>query len=117
MSSPVIDTVIIILLVTSVGFGGIGVIGLILFPDIRSRIYTAFRATLISISAMILSVLLYALSAIQLNGGGQYTTLVIHSLVLLVLAVVANVVFYNMILNRTKNGKYYRVVSGQNQEK
>ncbi len=83
MSDPVIDAAIFILLVISVGFGGIGVIGLLLFPDIRSRMYTAFRATVISISAIILSVIIYALSTFISSGGDQYITLILHSLVLL----------------------------------
>jgi len=102
MSEPVIDTVIYILLVISVGFGGIGVIGLILFPDIRSRMYTAFRATVIGISAIILSVILYAVSLFVSGGGDQYFTLILHSLFLLIIVAVANALVYKTILDRTK---------------
>jgi multisubunit Na+/H+ antiporter MnhG subunit len=103
MSAPVIDAAIFILLVISVGFGGIGVIGLLLFPDIRSRMYTAFRATVISISAMILSVIIYALSTFNSSGGDQYITLILHSMVLLLIVAVANGVVYKTILDRTKS--------------
>jgi multisubunit Na+/H+ antiporter MnhG subunit len=102
MSDPAIDAAIFILLVISVGFGGIGVIGLLLFPDIRSRMYTAFRATVISISAIILSVIIYGLSAFISSGGDQYITLILHSLVLLFIVAVANGVVYKTILDRTK---------------
>jgi multicomponent Na+:H+ antiporter subunit G len=102
MSDPAIDAAIFILLVISVGFGGIGVIGLLLFPDIRSRMYTAFRATVISISAIILSVIIYALSTFNSSGGDQYITLILHSLVLLFIVAVANAVVYKTILDRTK---------------
>jgi multicomponent Na+:H+ antiporter subunit G len=102
MSDPAIDAAIFILLVISVGFGGIGVIGLLLFPDIRSRMYTAFRATVISISAIILSVVIYGLSAFNSSGGDQYITLILHSLVLLFIVAVANGVVYKTILDRTK---------------
>ena len=57
MSDPFIDAVIYILFTVSVGFSGIGVIGLLLFPDIRSRLYTAVRATLIGTAAMVVSVI------------------------------------------------------------
>jgi multisubunit Na+/H+ antiporter MnhG subunit len=102
MSDPAIDAAIFILLVISVGFGGIGVIGLLLFPDIRSRMYTAFRATVISISAIILSVIIYGLSAFISSGGDQYITLILHTLILLFIVAVANGVVYKTILDRTK---------------
>jgi multisubunit Na+/H+ antiporter MnhG subunit len=103
MSNPAIDTAIFILLVISVGFGGIGVIGLLLFPDIRSRMYTAFRATVISISAIILSAIIYALSTFVSSGGDQYITLIFHSLILLFFVAVANAFVYKTILEGTKS--------------
>ena len=102
MSDFSVDAVIFILLVLSIGFGGIGVIGLLLFPDIRSRMYTAFRATVISISAIILSAIVYALSIFVSSGGDQYIILFSHSLVLLFFVAVANAVVYKTILDRTK---------------
>ena len=102
MSDPVIDAGIFILLILSVGFGGIGVFGLLLFPDIRSRMHTAVRATLISISTLTLSVIIYGLFIFLSGGGDQYSALVIHSLALLSVVVVANAVLYMTILNRIK---------------
>ena len=116
MSAPAIDTAIFILLVMSVGFGGIGVIGLLLFPDIRSRMYTAFRATVISISAIMLSVIIYTLSAFRSSGGEQYVTLILHSLVLLFIVAVANVVVYKTILDRTKSVTICKVPAEQNKD-
>jgi multisubunit Na+/H+ antiporter MnhG subunit len=117
MSAPAVDAAIFILLVIGIGFGGIGVIGLLLFPDIRSRMYTAFRATVISISAIILSVIIYALSAFNSNGGDQYITLILHSLVLLFIVAVANGVIYRTILDRTKRVTKCRIPAEQDNEK
>jgi multisubunit Na+/H+ antiporter MnhG subunit len=116
MSDFSIDAVIFILLVLSVGFGGIGVIGLLLFPDIRSRMYTAFRATVISISAIILSVIIYALSTFVSSGGDQYITLILHSLVLLFIVAVANAVVYKTILDRIKSVNTCQVPAEQNND-
>ena len=116
MSEPVIDAVIYILLVISVGFGGIGVIGLILFPDIRSRMYTAFRATVIGISAIILSVILYAVSLFVSGGGDQYFTLILHSLFLLIIVAVANALVYKTILDRTKPVSNCQIAADQNKD-
>jgi multicomponent Na+:H+ antiporter subunit G len=77
------DALILLLLLLSVGFGGIGVIGLMVFPDIRSRMYTATRAPVISISAMVLAVIVYALFRFINGGGDQYIILILHTLILL----------------------------------
>jgi len=116
MSDASVDAVIFILLVISVGFGGIGVIGLLLFPDIRSRMYTAFRATVISISAMILSVIIYALYTFISSGGDQYIVLILHSLVLLCIVAVANGLVYKTVLDRTKPVSTCQVSAEQNKD-
>ena len=105
MSSPFMDSIIFLLLFVSVGFGGISVIGLLLFPDIRSRMYTATRASLISVSAITLSVILYTLFELISGGGPQYTTLILHTLVLIIVVVGANVVMYRMISEHVKTQK------------
>jgi multisubunit Na+/H+ antiporter MnhG subunit len=102
MSDLFLDSLITMLLAISVGFGGIGVIGLLLFPDIRSRMFTATRATIISFCTITLAVVLYALYTFQSNGGDQYITLVFHSVILLCIIIAANIVQYKTILNRTK---------------
>jgi multicomponent Na+:H+ antiporter subunit G len=96
------DVIIFLLLVISVGFGGISVIGLLLFPDIRSRMYTAMRASLISVSAITLSVILYALFEIISGDGPQYTTLVLHALVLIIIVMGANVIMFRTITDHVK---------------
>ena len=116
MSDIIIDTVIFILLAVSVGFGVIGIIGLLLFPDIRSRMYTAFRATTISIGAIIFSVIMYALFTFQSSGGDQYVSLVLHSLVLLCIVILANMVLYKTILDRTKAVGSCRIIPDQNKK-
>jgi len=114
MSSPFVDSIIFLLLVISVGFGGISVIGLLLFPDIRSRMYTATRASLISVSAITLSVILYALFELLSGGGTPYTTLVLHTLVLIVVVVGANVMAYRIISDLIKTQKGWQ---GQSEHK
>ena len=99
------DFIIFLLLVISVGFGGISVIGLLLFPDIRSRMYTATRASLISVGAVALSVILYALFELISGGGNQYTTLVLHTLVLIIVVGGANVMMYRMMSDHVKTQK------------
>jgi multicomponent Na+:H+ antiporter subunit G len=100
MSSLIIDSIIFLLLAISIGFGGISVIGLLLFPDIRSRMHTATRASLISVSAITVSVITYALFILNSGGGNQYGTLVLHTLVLLIVVAAANAIMYRTISDR-----------------
>jgi multisubunit Na+/H+ antiporter MnhG subunit len=95
-----VDLLIFILLVLSVGFGGIGVIGILLFPDTRSRMYTATRAAVISISAMACAVIFYAFFMLAKGGDDRYFTLIFHILILLGIVIVANVLMQWTILRR-----------------
>ncbi len=99
------DSIIFLLLIVSVGFGGISVIGLLLFPDIRSRMYTATRASLISAGAITLSVIFYALFKLNSGDGPQYTNLILHTLILIIVVVGANVLMYRMISEYVKTQK------------
>jgi len=114
MSSPVMDSVIFLLLIVSVGFGGISVIGLLLFPDIRSRMYTATRASLISAGAITLSVIFYALFKLNSGDGPQYSTLILHTLVLCIIVAGANTMVYKMISDHIKIQKACQGRPGQN---
>jgi multicomponent Na+:H+ antiporter subunit G len=102
MSNPLIDAVIFILIGLSISFAGIGMIGLFLFPDIRSRMHTAFRATLISLGCLWTSVIVFALFVVFSGIGGQYIIFVIHSVVLLIIVIIANAVLYKLFRERTK---------------
>jgi multicomponent Na+:H+ antiporter subunit G len=99
------DSIIFLLLIVSVGFGGISVIGLLLFPDIRSRMYTATRASLISIGTITVSVILYALFKIMSGGDDQYTPLILHTSILIIVVVGANALIYRMISDHVKSQK------------
>jgi multisubunit Na+/H+ antiporter MnhG subunit len=114
MSDLFLDSLITILLVISVGFGGIGVIGLLLFPDIRSRMFTATRATIIGFGTITLAVIMYALYTLQSDGGDQYITLVFHSVILLCIIIGANIVQYKTILDRTRTLTKCQKLSDQN---
>ncbi|PKL70822.1 MAG: hypothetical protein CVV30_05625 [Methanomicrobiales archaeon HGW-Methanomicrobiales-1] len=102
MSSLIIDLIIWALLFAGVGFGLIGLIGLLLFPDTRSRMYTAVRSCLISIGATGLAVIVYGLNALQTSGGNQYATLVVHALVLVLVVAAGNYLVSRSILEKIR---------------
>jgi len=82
MSSLLADWGIWALLFTGTVFCGFGLMGLLIFPDTMSRMFTAFRATAIGLGAVILAVLLYGFSLFMNNGGVQYLALILHTLLL-----------------------------------
>jgi multicomponent Na+:H+ antiporter subunit G len=97
-----IDLIIWLLFFIGVGFGLIGLIGLLLFPDTRSRMYTSVRATLIGIGSAGLAVFIYGLYAQQTSGGNQYVTLILHTLILIVAVATGNYVVSRIILEKTR---------------
>jgi len=117
MTDLLIDAAMSTLLALSVGFAGIGVIGLLVFPEIRSRMYTATRAPVISIIAMTGAVIVYALSMILSGGGDPYLILIVHVLVLLFIVAAGNVLFYRIIQDRIKRTSFCRVSSQQKEER
>ncbi len=101
MSSVLVDIIIYVLIVIGVGFGGIGVIGLLLFPDIRSRMFTGTRATLISCCAIFLAGIIFSLFSLFTWGGTQYTTFIVYAVLFLILIVFLNQVAARVILQQT----------------
>ena len=87
-----IDAGIYLLLAISVGFAGIGIIGLLVFPDIRSRLYTSTRATVIGTCAMMLAGLLYSVSTF-LSGVGEAYLLLLDIVILLFIIFIANKIY------------------------
>jgi multisubunit Na+/H+ antiporter MnhG subunit len=97
MSSFFADIAIWLLLALGVGFGALGFFGLLIFPDIRSRMFTASRATLIGTGLVIISVILYGTVSILNSGNAVYTTLVIHTIFLAVVIAVAAIFISRII--------------------
>ena len=104
MSAWLIDGILFLLLMAGIGFGGIGVIGLLLFPDKWSRMFTGVRATLISTGLVTLAAIIYGLFAWLSRGGVQYDYFILLSVLLFALIVIANIIFSSTVL-RKKEGR------------
>ncbi len=102
MSSLMIDILIWILLIIGAGFGFIGLIGLLLFPDTRSRMYTSIRATLIGICSVGLTAIIYGMYALQNFGGDLYFTLILHTLILVGIVALGNYVISRIIVEKSQ---------------
>src|SRR5208337_2833206 len=90
MSAWMLDWLITVLLVLAVGFGWISVIGLLLFPDIRSRAFTGLRAGIIAMMLVTAAAICYGLFTWTITGGIQYMMLVLAAVLVLAIVVALN---------------------------
>ncbi|MGB9175613.1 MAG: hypothetical protein WCB46_02610 [Methanoregula sp.] len=102
MSSLPADLIIWALLFTGTVYCGFGLIGLLIFPDTKSRMFTAFRATAIGLGAVVLAVITYGYFLFTTAGGDQYTALVLRTLVLVFVLAAGTWVMYGIIRGRTR---------------
>ena len=109
MTDLILDIGIWILLVVVIGFGGIGLMGLLIFPDTRSRMYTAFRATIIGAGALVLALAVVDLSFRLSDGTDPYGAFILHALFLLLVLVAGTWAMYRAIRDMTKAESYCTV--------
>jgi len=96
------DILIWLLLAAGICFGALGLFGLVIFPDIRSRMFTAVRATLIGVTAVTVSALVFAVSRFLETNGSQYSALALTTLVLYAIIVIASLVLSREIQGQIK---------------
>jgi len=101
MSVLAADILIWILLAAGVGFGVLGFAGLLIFPEIKSRMFTASRATLIGVSLVTLAAIVFGISGFLGGGGDLYAALVIHAIFLFGVLAIASVFIYRIVLEQT----------------
>jgi len=102
VSDPVADIFIYLLLMAGVGFGGIALMGLLIFPDLHSRMYTALRASLICVAAVVGAAVVYVMARFIGAGGDQYAMFLIHALFLAGIVAVGIMVINRQVLDKTK---------------
>jgi len=102
MSSLPADLLIWGLLVIGTLFCGLGLMGLMIFPDTRSRMFTAFRATAIGLGAVVIAVIVYAYTLFMTTGGDQYLALILRTMVFVVVLAAGTWMMYGIIRDRTQ---------------
>jgi multisubunit Na+/H+ antiporter MnhG subunit len=105
MSSLPADLGIWALLFLGIVFCAIGLMGLIIFPDTKSRMFTAFRATAIGLGAVVLAVMIYGYSLFMTTGGDQYPALILRTLFLTAVLAAGTWVMYGIIRERARREK------------
>jgi multisubunit Na+/H+ antiporter MnhG subunit len=102
MSSLPADIIIWALLFVGTVFAGLGLMGLLIFPDSRSRMFTAFRATAISLGAVAFAVVTYGYILFTTTGSNEYTGLILRTLFLVIVLAAGTWAIYGIIRERTR---------------
>jgi multisubunit Na+/H+ antiporter MnhG subunit len=105
MSSLPADLGIWVLLFIGIIFSGFGLMGLLIFPDTKSRMFTAFRATAIGLGAVALAAIVYGFTMFMDTGGDQYPALILLTLLLVFVLAAGTKVMYRILRDRTLPGK------------
>jgi multisubunit Na+/H+ antiporter MnhG subunit len=105
VSSLAADLGIWALLFTGIVFSGLGLMGLLIFPDTKSRMFTAFRATAIGLGAVFLAVMLYGFFMLTSIGGDEYPALILRTLVLVLVLGAGTWGMNTVIRKRLQNQK------------
>jgi multisubunit Na+/H+ antiporter MnhG subunit len=105
MSSLPADLGIWALLFIGTVFCGFGLMGLLLFPDTKSRMFTAFRATAIGLGAVILAVMIYGYTMFMTVGGDEYMNLILHTLLITIVLAAGTWMMYGIIRERALREK------------
>ena len=90
MMDLLMDIILTLLLLAAIGFGGISLMGLLIFPDIRSRSFTGLRAGILSIALVTAAAIFYGLYSWVVTGGIQYLVFVLISVIAFGIVVVLN---------------------------
>jgi len=120
MSSLPADIIIWALLFAGAMFAGLGLMGLLIFPDTRSRMFTAFRATAIGLGAVALAVIIYGFTLWTTTGSDQYPTLILHMLLIVFVLAAGTWMMFGIIRERTtpeKTGNNNQSPAGQETSK
>lgn len=102
MTNVFADFFILAFLLAGTVFGAIALMGLLIFPDIRSRRYTAFRAGLISCAATSGAAVIYTLALFFETGGSQYVTYLFSTILLAGIIVVGTMIINRQVLEKTQ---------------
>ena len=116
MSSLVADLLIYLLLFAGLLFGGISLLGLLIFPDIRSRMYTALKGVLICIAAILCAGLVYGFALLAESGGEQYTTFLFHTILLAGLIAVSVIIISRQVREKTEGIAFCGTAAAQKKE-
>lgn len=99
-----IDILIWFLLLVGIGFALLAFVGLLIFPDIRSRRFTASRAALISTCLFAGAAIVFGLYRYP-DGGADYLALVIRTIILWLILTLTLILISRKILQQVSGAQ------------
>jgi multisubunit Na+/H+ antiporter MnhG subunit len=102
MSSFAADIAIWLFLSAGSVFGGIAIMGLLIFPDTKSRMFTAFRASAIALGAAAMSAIVYGSTLYEETLSDQYPGLMLRTLFLVLILTIGTWMIYGIIRKKTQ---------------
>lgn len=90
--TSILDIVTCILLGTGITFNALGVVGLLRFPDLYTRMHATTKATTFGSIFTCLAVIVYGLALFIGRSDSQYLTLAIHSFLAMAMLAFTNAV-------------------------
>jgi multisubunit Na+/H+ antiporter MnhG subunit len=97
MSSLAADIAIWVLLASGTLFAGIGIMGLMIFPDTRSRMFTAFRASAIALGAVAMAAIVYGSTLFAETGSDLYPGFMVRTLFLVLVLTIGTWMMYGIL--------------------
>jgi multicomponent Na+:H+ antiporter subunit G len=78
------ETIILVCIAIGLVFNALGVIGILRFPDVYTRLHAETKTTTFGTIFLSLAVIVYALSRLLSEGDAQFLTLSVHTFVALI---------------------------------
>lgn len=88
----IIDLLLMICIIIGLAFNLLGIIGLMRFPDVYTRLHATTKSTTFGSLFLCLGVIIYGISSFMTSSDGQYLMLVLHTLVAIIALAVTNAV-------------------------
>lgn len=86
------DVLVVACLVIGTAFNCLGIIGLLRFPDVYTRMHATTKMTTFGSAFTALSVIIYGAAQFIGTGDGQYVTLAVHTLLAALTLAVTNAI-------------------------
>ncbi|HZD43117.1 MAG TPA: monovalent cation/H(+) antiporter subunit G, partial [Methanomicrobiales archaeon] len=86
----ILDIILTIMLGVGVFFNILGVVGLLRFPDVYTRLHAATKTTTFGSIFISLAVIIYGIYQLFYTGEGQYLTLSLHTLIAVIALALTN---------------------------
>lgn len=88
----IVEILVLICIVIGLAFNTLGIIGLIRFPDLYTRMHATTKATTFGSVFLCLGIVIYGIATLIGTADGQYITLILHTILAMFALAISNAV-------------------------